>query len=82
MEFEYQNASGDLSTARAIAEKFLNGRISLIFSIATPMSQAVQRAAEGKNLPIIFGAITDPVSAGLVQSMERRGGYITGTSDR
>jgi putative ABC transport system substrate-binding protein len=80
--FDYQNASGDLSTARSIAEKLVNSRCSLIFTIATPMSQAVQKAGEGKNIPIIFGAITDPVSAGLVQSMERPGGDITGTSDR
>ena len=80
--YDYQNASGDLSTAQSIAEKFANNDYALIFSIATPMSQAVQRAVRGKAIPIVFGAITDPVSAGLIESMERPGDNITGTSDR
>lgn len=79
---EYQNAAGDLSTAKSIADRFASGRYALVFSIATPMSQAVKTAAEAKGIPIVFGAITDPVSAGLAASMEKPGGNITGTSDR
>ena len=79
---EYQNAGGELSTAKLIAARFASGEYALIFSIATPMSQAVKSAAEGKGIPIVFGAITDPVSAGLAQSMDKPGNNITGTSDR
>src|SRR5437588_5307787 len=79
---DYQNASGDMNTARSIADKFVNGGYDLIFSLATPMAQTTKKAASGKSIPIVFGAITDPVSSGLVESMEKPGDNITGTSDQ
>lgn len=82
IDISYENANGDPNLAHAIAEKTAGGKPSLVFTLATPMSQAMKRATEGKGIPIIFGAITDPVSAGLVETMDRPGKNITGTSDR
>jgi putative ABC transport system substrate-binding protein len=80
--FEYQNAQGSMSDAAVIADRFAQGKYDLVFSLATPMTQVMKRAMVGRSTPIIFGAITDPVSAGLVSSMSHPGGGITGTSDR
>jgi putative tryptophan/tyrosine transport system substrate-binding protein len=79
---QYENAQGDPNLARAIAEKVAAKRPTLVFSLATPMTQSVKHALHGTKVPIVFGAITDPISAGLVESMEKPGDAITGTSDR
>lgn len=80
--YDYQNAQGDPNIAYSIAEKVVSSKPSVIFSLATPMTQTIKRITRNKEIPIVFGAITDPVSAGLVDSMLKPGNNITGTSDR
>jgi putative ABC transport system substrate-binding protein len=79
--FEYTNANGDFSIAQAIAKKFASNSYDLIFSVSTPSTQALVAATKGTSLPIVFGAVTDPISAGIVSSLEHPGGNITGTTD-
>ncbi|EFM12373.1 protein of unknown function DUF534 [Paenibacillus curdlanolyticus YK9] len=76
---DYQNAQGDPNNLKLIAQKFKNAKYDLIVAIATPSAQAI--AGETKDIPIVFAAVTDPVSAGLVQDLQKPGGNITGTSD-
>ena len=80
--YDQTNAQGDMATVQTIAQKFVQDRCDLIFAITTPSSQAVAQAIKGSSIPLVFGAVTDPVTAGLVTSMEKPGGNITGTSDR
>lgn len=77
--FDEQNANGDQSVASSIAGTFNSGDFDLILAIATPNAQAVAQAITDK--PVLFTAITDPVDAELVDSMEVPGGNMTGTSD-
>lgn len=79
--YERSNANGDFSVAQAIARKLAASQPDLVFSISTPSSQACAGALRGTKTPIVFGAITDPVAAGLVKSLDKPGGMITGTSD-
>jgi len=79
VEYDIQSAQGDVATANTIARKFVAEKVDLIVSIATPTSQAAANAT--KEIPIVFSAVTDPVSAGLVGSLEKPGGNITGVSD-
>ncbi|MDF9844110.1 MULTISPECIES: ABC transporter substrate-binding protein [unclassified Paenibacillus] len=79
LAIDYQNAQGDQSNLKTIAQKFANEKYDLIVAIATPSAQAI--AGETKEIPILFAAVTDPVSAGLVNNLEHPGGNITGTSD-
>ena len=76
---DYQNAQGDQTTLDNIAKKFVGDRVDLIVSITTPAAQIV--AANTTDIPIVFSAVTDPVSAKVVQSWERPGGNVTGVSD-
>jgi putative ABC transport system substrate-binding protein len=82
--YDRQNAQGDMNHAQTIAQKFLNGRVDLIHSIATPSSQAVIKII--KNIPIIFSSVTDPVGAELIPKTSalgaKTGTNITGISDR
>ncbi|MDD4230092.1 MAG: ABC transporter substrate-binding protein [Dehalococcoidales bacterium] len=72
---DYQDANFDGGTSNLIAQSFVSKRVDLICAIATPMAQAAFNAAEGKDIPVIFTAVTDPVLAQI------NTGNITGTSD-
>lgn len=82
IKYDYQNAQGDMNLNYNIAEKFGKGNYDVIFSIATPTSQALKKTTSNTQIPVVFGAITDPVSAGLVKSLESSGNNFTGTSDQ
>ena len=75
-EVDYQNAGFDDAIAAQIAANFSATNVALMCAIATPSATACFNAAEDKDIPVIFTAITDPVAAGL------DAGNITGTSDK
>lgn len=79
LEIDIKVAQGDMSLARAIAAKFASDNLDLVLAIATPTAQAMASAT--KTIPILITAVTDPVAAGLVKSMEKPGGNVTGTTD-
>ncbi|TDX46753.1 ABC transporter substrate-binding protein [Orenia marismortui] len=79
VSYDYQNAQGDMSTAQTIARQFAYDDLDLILAIATPTAQAVANSV--KDTPILITAVTDPKSAGLVESLKKPGSNITGTSD-
>lgn len=77
--YDFQSAQGDLSIAFTIAEKFLADRVDMVLAIATPTAQAAAQVI--KETPILITAVTDPVTAELVESIARPGTNVTGTSD-
>jgi putative tryptophan/tyrosine transport system substrate-binding protein len=81
VKYDFQNCQGDATLTQNISSKFCDGSYDLIFSIATPLSQAIKKGTLQNRTPVVFGAITDPVSAGLVNSIICPGGNLTGTSD-
>ncbi|MBN2628597.1 MAG: ABC transporter substrate-binding protein [Spirochaetales bacterium] len=78
VEYDYQNSNGDVNTARQIASLFQSKKMDMVVGIATPNSQALKMGVT--NAPIVYAAITDPVSAGLVASLEKGDPGINGTS--
>ncbi|MBC2714960.1 MAG: ABC transporter substrate-binding protein [Desulfobacteraceae bacterium] len=70
---------GDASKTEQMAQKFATEGYDLVFVIGTNLAQSL--AKKTSTLPIVLGAATDPVSTGLVESWERPGRNITGTSD-
>jgi putative tryptophan/tyrosine transport system substrate-binding protein len=83
VDFLVANAQGDMGTALAIAQNFKAEGVDLVVAIATPTAQAAAQVFEGTDTPIVFAAVTDPVSAGLVKSATDPSGNanITGASD-
>lgn len=75
-DISYQNAGFDNAIATQIAQNFSANNVVLMCAIATPSATACYAAAEDKDIPVVFTAITDPVEAGLAA------GNITGTSDK
>lgn len=76
---DYQNAQNDQSILQSIAQKFASDKPDLILAIATPAAQAM--AAATSDIPILITAVTDPVEANLVESMEQPDTNVTGTTD-
>lgn len=79
IEFDVQNANGEQSTAVTIAQSFASQDLDMVLAVATPAAQAAAQAIT--NIPVLFTAVTDAESAELVESNEKPGGNITGTSD-
>lgn len=77
--FDMQNAEGSQDTAKSIADKFVSNKVDMILAIATQTAQAAVQTT--KDIPILITAVTDPVDAGLVASMDKPGGNVTGTTD-
>ena len=85
VKYEYKdyrmNGQGDASSLNQMTAQLLSDKVDIIGPIATPAIQIVQAQTEGQSIPIVFSAASDPVSAKLVDSLEKPGGHITGTSD-
>lgn len=79
-EIIYKSAQGSSDTAKTICEKFASDKVDLIYAIATSAAQMAKAATS--EIPILFSAVTDPVEAELVDSLDSPGGNISGTSDK
>jgi len=79
IKIDQQNAQGDQSNLKTISQRFVNNKVDLIYAIATPAAQIV--ANETKTIPIVGAAIVDYKTAKLVQSNEKPGGNVTGTTN-
>lgn len=78
----YENANADGAMSSQIAANFLAKKADLICAIATPMAQSAYSAARKEEIPVIYTAVTDPISAELAASDSAPVGEVTGTSDK
>lgn len=76
---DYQNAQSDQSNLSSMSDRLVNNENDLILAIATGAAQTL--AGKTKDIPILITAVTDPVDAGVVNSMENPGTNVSGTSD-
>lgn len=80
-EITYQNCNADANVLNQIIADFEADQVDLMIGIATPVALAMQAATEDSGTPVVFAAVSDPLSCGLVQSLEAPGANVTGTSD-
>ncbi len=78
---DLQNGNFDSATCDSIASNMAARNYDLIVAIATPAALSAYSAAADTDIPVVFCAVSDPVAAGLVDSVELPGGNCTGTSD-
>ncbi len=76
----YKNAQNNRAVSGQIARTLVGDKVTLVLAISTPSAQ--DAAAVTKEIPILFAAVTDPVAARLVKSLEKPGGNVSGTMDR
>lgn len=77
----YDNCNADASVMEQIIADFQADKVDLMIGVATPVAMRMQTATEDSGIPVVFSAVSDPVGAGLVESLEAPGANITGTSD-
>ena len=77
----YDNCNADASLLTQIISNFQADQADLLVAVATPVAIAMQAATEESGTPVVFAAVSDPVSAELVASLDAPGGNLTGTSD-
>lgn len=75
------NGQADGTVLQQIASELISDKVDVIIPIATPTAQIMQSATEENKIPVVFAAVSDPVGAKLVSSMDAPGANITGTSD-
>ena len=80
VKYERQNANGSVLVASQIVNVFVNNKPNIILALGTPAAQSAQQVTS--EIPIVFGAITDPVEAGLAETMEAPGKNLTGSCDK
>lgn len=76
-----KNGQADSTTLNQIAADLIADEVDVIIPIATPAALIMQAATEENQIPVVFSAVSDPVGAGLVNSLDAPGSNITGTSD-
>lgn len=79
-DYKY-NGQADSTNLNQIATDLVAKDVDVIIPIATPAAMIMQNATEDNQIPVVFSAVSDPVGAGLVESMDAPGANITGTSD-
>ena len=77
----FENAQGNIATAVQISKKFSGLNPDVIVAISTPSAQAAIGSTRDSKIPVVFCAVTDPISARLIGNMEKPGGRVTGTYD-
>lgn len=75
----FKNAQGEQSNIGSIVSSFQSEKLDVVVAIATPTAQSAAKLAE--TMPVIFSAVTDPITSGLTSSLEHPDQNITGTSD-
>jgi putative ABC transport system substrate-binding protein len=76
----YEGATGSIDKLDAVAQGLVGADVDLILSLSTPATLAAQQATTGTDIPIVFAPLTDPVGAGIVQSLPQPGGNATGVT--
>ncbi|MBQ7653445.1 MAG: ABC transporter substrate-binding protein [Clostridia bacterium] len=75
------NCNADANVMSQIISNFIAENVDLMVGVATPVAMAMQSATEDNKIPVVFAAVSDPLDAQLVESLEKPGANITGTSD-
>ncbi len=80
-EILYDNCNADANVMAQIIQNFIADEVDLMVGVATPVAMSMQAATEDNGIPVVFAAVSDPISTGIVESMDAPGANITGTSD-
>ncbi len=80
-QVDYDNCNADANVMAQIISNFVADKADMMIAIATPVAMQMQAATEDNQIPVVFAAVSDPVSCGVVASNEAPGANITGTSD-
>jgi putative ABC transport system substrate-binding protein len=79
IQIDHRYAAGDVERMHAFAKELVGLAPDVLFTSSTPTSVALWR--ETKSIPIVFAQVSDPIGEGLVASLARPGGHMTGLTN-
>ncbi|MGM0212783.1 tryptophan ABC transporter substrate-binding protein [Enterococcus sp. AZ109] len=79
INIEFLNGQGDQSKLNTMTQQLLNKDSDVLVGVATPAAKALANGTS--EIPVIMGAISDPIGADLVESLEKPGGNVTGVNN-
>ena len=77
-DISYDNCNADANVMAQIIQNFIADDVDLMVGVATPVAMNMQAATEDNGIPVVFAAVSDPISTGIVESLEAPGANITG----
>lgn len=77
----YETAQGSVTTAVQIAKKFASLSPDVVLGISTPSAQALVPSLKEASIPLVFAAVSDPVGAKLVKTLDQPSPLVTGATD-
>lgn len=80
-DIEYDNCNADATVMEQIIQNFVAEGVDIMVGVATPVAMRMQALTEDNGIPVVFSAVSDPVAAELVESLDAPGANVTGTSD-
>ncbi|RBR31454.1 ABC transporter substrate-binding protein [Enterococcus cecorum] len=80
LKIVFQNGQADQSKLATMSQQLVDKKADVLVGVATPAAQSLANTT--KDIPIVLGAVTDPVGAKLVASLDNPGGNVTGVSDQ
>lgn len=78
---EIQNAMGDMSNSDLQAKTMVSQGVDMVVGVATPSAMSAYAATKQEGIPVVFVAVSDPLAAGIVESLEAPGTNCTGVAD-
>ncbi len=81
ISFIIVDAGGKPEEVKKAAQRFIQEKVDVIYSIATPVTKIVAEETLGKGIPIVFNIVGDPIGAGFAESYREPGGNLTGCSN-
>lgn len=81
VDYQIGSSNSADSDCASFAKNMVASNYDMIIAIATPAAKAAFAATDDTDIPVIFCAVSDPVAAGLVESLDNPGAACTGTSD-
>ncbi|MBV7390221.1 tryptophan ABC transporter substrate-binding protein [Enterococcus alishanensis] len=79
IKIEYLNGQGDQSKLDTMSQQLISKNSDVLVGVATPAAKALANATS--DIPVVMGAISDPVGSGLVKSLEEPGNNVTGLNN-
>ncbi len=71
---------GDVARTREAVQRFVDRGVDVLVVSATPVATIAKQATQTRKIPIVMAPVSDPVATGLVDSIARPGGHLTGMS--
>ncbi len=82
IKIDFQNSNAEIATADTEAQTMAQKKYDMVAAIATPAAMSAYAACKADKIPVVFTAVSDPVSAKLVTSLDKSGTVCAGSSDK